>query len=343
MRTAVVSDLHLGTRLRIDRLREPEAQARFLELIEDADQLVLLGDTLELRDRPARQTLEQAGPFLDAVGRVMREGRVVLVPGNHDHRLARESFPDRLTAGFGPVQVRRPGGPLARALAERLGAETVLAYPGFQPAPGTWLTHGHYVDAHSAAQTLETVLAAAQLELRPSLRRSGPRAARDYERVLQPSYRLFEGIAEFPRLQRAADLGKRLVRRAEVRTGGRRSDDPAGVDAPVTPEPHGRRLTTAPGELRRPGVLPMAEVVRRLGVGAGTVLFGHTHRIGPVGGDDPAVWHTAGGVALWNTGSWVGEAAFARRDGVWDAYRPGVVTVLDAGGAVEGQRRAELH
>src|SRR5215216_1527057 len=85
-----------------------------------------------------------------------------------------------------------------------------------------------------------------------------------------------------------------------------------GPAAPLTrPESSARsrrRFGTVSGERRRPGVLPLARVLERLEVDAHTVLFGHTHRIGPVDGD-PAAWTTAGGVALHNTGSWVLEPA----------------------------------
>ena len=44
-------------------------------------------------------------------------------------------------------------------------------------------------------------------------------------------------------------------------------------------------------ELRRAGLRAFGEVLARLGVPAGThVMFGHTHRAGPLPADDPSEW-----------------------------------------------------
>ncbi len=43
---------------------------------------------LELREKPLAATLESARPFFEERRRAMAGRHVVLVPGNHDHRLA---------------------------------------------------------------------------------------------------------------------------------------------------------------------------------------------------------------------------------------------------------------
>ena len=54
MRTLLISDLHLGTRLEYDVLRRPATLERLLAALEGVDRLVLLGDIVELMDgRPA--------------------------------------------------------------------------------------------------------------------------------------------------------------------------------------------------------------------------------------------------------------------------------------------------
>ena len=58
MSSALVSDLHLGTRSGADLLRHAWVRERFLEAVRGADELVLLGDTLELREGPAREALD---------------------------------------------------------------------------------------------------------------------------------------------------------------------------------------------------------------------------------------------------------------------------------------------
>ena len=56
-------------------------------------------------------------------------------------------------------------------------------------------------------------------------------------------------------------------------------------------------------------------------------MFGHTHRPGPLPGDDLAEWTTPSGTRLWNTGSWLHEAAFVRA-GQKSPYWPGTVLHL---------------
>ena len=88
VRTAVVSDLHLGVLAGSDVAREGKPLEALAEAVAGADRLVLLGDIVELRERPLAQALETARPLFEAVGRAMAGRPVVLVPGNHDHALA---------------------------------------------------------------------------------------------------------------------------------------------------------------------------------------------------------------------------------------------------------------
>jgi metallophosphoesterase superfamily enzyme len=60
MRTAVISDLHLGTIVCADLARDPEHSVTLLVELAGADRVVLLGDVLELRDRPVGEILELA-------------------------------------------------------------------------------------------------------------------------------------------------------------------------------------------------------------------------------------------------------------------------------------------
>ena len=58
MRTAVVSDLHLGGLADADVARDGKPLEALAEAVADADRLVLLGDVVELRERPLAQALE---------------------------------------------------------------------------------------------------------------------------------------------------------------------------------------------------------------------------------------------------------------------------------------------
>src|SRR4051795_13741042 len=81
-------------------------------------------------------------------------------------------------------------------------------------------------------------------------------------------------------------------------------------------------------ELRRAGLRAMVQVVARLRIDARHVVFGHTHRAGPLAGDDPADWALPGGGRLHNSGSWVLERAWTR-DGTASPYWPGGAVELD--------------
>ena len=54
MLAAVVSDLHLGIHTGADLLRRPEMRARLFDALAGVDEVVLLGDSIELRDGLAR-------------------------------------------------------------------------------------------------------------------------------------------------------------------------------------------------------------------------------------------------------------------------------------------------
>ena len=99
MRTAIVSDLHLGSADGEDLARDPAIR-----------RVAAGGDRRRRPPRPARRraraaraarwrgVLEAARPFFEELGEAMAGRRVVLVPGNHDHRLA-EPLLDEARAG----------------------------------------------------------------------------------------------------------------------------------------------------------------------------------------------------------------------------------------------------
>ena len=65
MRSAVISDLHLGTLPEHDLLRMPAMRDRLFEATADVDRLVILGDLAELREAPVGQTLAAVYDFID--------------------------------------------------------------------------------------------------------------------------------------------------------------------------------------------------------------------------------------------------------------------------------------
>jgi UDP-2,3-diacylglucosamine pyrophosphatase LpxH len=273
---AVISDLHLGTRTRGDLLSRPDVRAGLLEELAAADEVVLLGDSIELRDDPFSQALERALPFFEALGGMLGDRRVTIVPGNHDHRLTEgwlgESEKPLGLEQWSEIGPRHPLEPVVRSMGR---ARVRLAYPGLWLRPDVYATHGHYLDCHSRARTFECRAS----EITRRVRRMSPdgyRTPDDYEAVLAPLYRLIHLSVQM-RVVRPAALGaKALVRRWEQP----RADRSARV---------------------RPGVAAMSQVVRNLGVDARHVLFGHLHR--------PGRWELDTGGELVNTGGWVEDAS----------------------------------
>ena len=113
MRTAIISDLHLGVASDEDVLRDADVRRVLFEEIANADRLVLLGDVVELRNLPVGPSLERSRPFFEELGEALGDVEVTIVPGNHDARLA-EPLLDELSIAGEPalgLQHRYPPGP----------------------------------------------------------------------------------------------------------------------------------------------------------------------------------------------------------------------------------------
>jgi UDP-2,3-diacylglucosamine pyrophosphatase LpxH len=153
-RTVVISDLHIGAPDNHSVVEQPAIRARLLEALTAGDTLVLLGDTVELA-RPARgNAIATAAPILRELGgRIGPLGRIVLVPGNHDHALI-AAWSRRQGAGLErEALVPADASPeLARVVRElgSGGAPVEVRYPGVWLGEGIWATHGHYTGSLGA-------------------------------------------------------------------------------------------------------------------------------------------------------------------------------------------------
>jgi predicted phosphodiesterase len=344
MRTAVISDLHLGALNQSDMLRRPGVPERLVAALEGADRVVLLGDTLELRERPIAGLLEMVRPVFDRLAPVLAGKRVTLVPGNHDHQLGapwlgRARLEGRPLGAENewPVKAGTDDGP-AGVLASWLPrSEVTLAYPGLRLTDDVYATHGQYLDLHLTVPRLESI--SASLVCRLIGRSPDCASADEFEAVLAPIYGFHAGLAEgasSSALSRGATVSRSIWSRA---TGDGRVSKllvgrvtiPAAVAAlnrfgigPFKPE-----LTGV--ELRRAGLLAMGRVADVLAPDARHVLFGHTHRPGPLPGDDPAEWTTLAGIRLHNSGNWYLESAFVSGLDDSNPYWPGTVVWVEPG------------
>jgi Calcineurin-like phosphoesterase len=347
MRTLVISDLHLGAASREDVLRHAELREPLLEQIRAADRLVILGDALELRDRPQRDAATVAAPFFADAGRALGpDGELVLAAGNHDHGLVAGWLDGRLLtepAGFLGLEQRfapREAGPLAAALADHARpARTTIAYPGLWLRDDVYAIHGHYSDLHTTVPTFERLAAGAMARWVVRLPHDGA-SPDDYEAVLAPIYAWLHAIiqrADDTRVKHGAGASARvwvalagsaggLGRAQRLALGGGYVAAVSGLNA-IGLGPLDRDLRG--GALRRGGLRGMREALRRLGVTAPHVIFGHTHRPGPLPDDDPAEWATAAGGRLHNTGSWVHQPHFLGTGPADSPYWPGTAVLVE--------------
>ena len=193
---------------------------------------------------------------------------------------------------------------------------------------------------------VECLIAAAVERFATGVGPEGPQAAADYEAILAPIYALSHAVAQNARAHppaRRNNLSRDVWRIAATDGDGRLPDRlrrrfvgqlaiPAAVAAvnAVGLGPFSAELT--PTELRAAGLRAIATVADRLGIADAHVVFGHTHRAGPLPADDASAWTLPGGGTLTNTGSWVDEAHFTASDGPSNPYWPGRIAWVHAGG-----------
>jgi hypothetical protein len=344
----VISDLHLGTVPGNDLLRSPAMRERLFEAVADVDRLVILGDLAELREAPVGRALEAVYEFVEHLNEAFAGREVVIAAGNHDHPLVSgwlESRRLRPRPQALPVEscVKAPRtGPLGTIVRRMPDCDVALAYPGLRLRGDVYATHGHYLDLHMSVPTLETIAisAFARIEGHEPEELSTPD---EYEAVLAPIYALV-----YAAVQGRRGAGRPLTSGASVRMWGRMHPESADVAARVRAFalrraliPGAARLLTAAGlgpfgtdvtgpALRRGGVAAMCRVIDQLGIGARWVVYGHTHRAGPLPGEGD--WRGPGGARLVNCGSWIWAPQLAGGSRGEGPYWPGTMVVVDDDG-----------
>lgn len=344
MRTAIVSDLHLGSLAGEDILGDPSIRHIFLEEISSADRLVLLGDAVELRELPLADALEASRPFFEELGAALAGREILLIPGNHDHRFA-EPLLERLTLSGNPTLAaehrHRPEAEAAVLLDRWLGdARLEIAYPGVWLREDVYATHGHYMDCHMTLPKLECIAAAAVA--RAGRRLPDPASPDDYERLLRPVFGLAFGFAQSGLARGATRPSERAWRSLSGRNGDSEGTPSrarrlavrgaVGVGLPATVKAVNRLLGAdfeadlSLAAITQSAIDAATETVRRLGLDASHVVMGHSHRAGPWDGEEP--WTLTNGGQLHNTGNWVFASAFYSPDSRPGPYWPGTVTWL---------------
>jgi UDP-2,3-diacylglucosamine pyrophosphatase LpxH len=321
VRTLVVSDFHLGSRLEHDVLRHPEPLQRLLGALDDIERLVLLGDIVELMQGRASPAMGVAEPELRAIGARLGDQReVVLVPGNHDAPLVRSWVRRRGSSLRVADEVPVDATPVLERVASWLSpARVQVSYPGVWLGDGIWATHGHYLDRHLMPESAVGI--ARGLLGRQPRDRATPA---DYERGRRPS--LTRTSSWSPRmLARILENAAELARASTMPVIHRHLLQPRL--APLTSMLLGLQM-------RRASIPALARVVHRLGIDAEWVVFGHVHRAGPLPADDPALWRGPEGVPrVLNAGSWLYEPLLVHRAQPPHPYWPGGAVLLEPGAA----------
>ncbi|HTA35480.1 MAG TPA: hypothetical protein VK761_02095, partial [Solirubrobacteraceae bacterium] len=244
-------------------------------------------------------------------------------------------------------------------------AQLNAAYPGLWLREDVYAMHGHYLDAHLTVPTIERLSVGAMSRLLGRPARSFDSVA-DYESVTAPVYAWRHAVA------RNAETGNALNGIATVQawralggSGGRGAAAGANGHArrrlselkaqlrrralvggfPLAVAALNRaglgplRAEVSLGELRGAGLRAMGEVAERLDVGDAYVVFGHTHRSGPLPDDDLAEWSrpaphdgASAGVRLVNTGCWTYDAIFLTRTAGESPYWPGTCVLVEDSG-----------
>jgi predicted phosphodiesterase len=347
VRTLVISDLHLGKAAGTDLLRREELRAPLIEALEGVDRLVILGDALELREAAHRDAFAVAAPLFRELGQALGpDGELLVLAGNHDHGLAAGWIESRLAvepAGFLGLEQRfAPAGPLASRLAEAARpARMEMAYPGVWLRDDVYALHGHYSDLHATVPTFERIFAGAMAKWVVSLPADGA-TADDYEAALSPLYAWMHALTQRADHARVSEGAGASARTWTALTSAERHRRPlrtavlgAGYVSAVAAlnalglGPLDRDLS--PAALRRGYLRGIREVVRRLGVDAEHVIWGHSHRAGPFESDDASEWRE-GGTRIWNSGSWVYQPHFLRGEPGASPYWPGVAVLVGDSG-----------
>ena len=237
---------------------------------------------------------------------------------------------------LGPEQLIEPAdaSPAFARIAEWASPARVrVAYPGLWVRPDVYATHGHYLDCHLTVPTLERLSVGVMSRM---LGRPADRFASvvDYEGLVAPLFAWRDAVARDSRTGVAlngiatVNAWNALRSRDGADTDAVKVGDLPSAASVRYPSPACRKAlrrlrrsaivgafplvvsalnragvgplkpNISTGELRRAGLSAMGEVAARIGLGDSYVVFGHTHRAGPLPGDREQEWRGRLGAKL---------------------------------------------
>ena len=251
-------------------------------------------------------------------------------------------------------------------------AHTLVAYPGIWLRPDVYATHGHYLDCHLTVPTLERLsmgvmgrvlgrpagtfadvsdyeaMGSPVFAWRDAVARDTHTGDALNGMATISAWNALRGGAgrgpggDGPSQSARADLPGANGRRPGRRPGARAARElrrralvtafPLVVAALNRAGLGPLRAEISTDELRRAGLRAMGDVAERLALGDAHVVFGHTHRAGPLPEDDLQEWRAPTGARLINTGSWTYSGVFLTSTPGESPYWPGAgVLVEDSG------------
>jgi Calcineurin-like phosphoesterase len=272
-----------------------------------------------------------------------------------------DALPFGLEQRLEPARASR----MAQQLAEWASpAKLEVAFPGLWVRSDVYALHGHYLDCHITVPTMERVAVALMGKLAGrSLQSIG--SVEGYEAMTAPIYALADAVAAQGATKSAfngavsvrawrllhrgpggenvrgygplANGAKAAARRgafaaglgAGLRSGAMRRGFPLAISALNRAGLGPLKADISGLELRRAGLRAIGEVAARLGIGEAYVVFGHTHRAGPLPGDVESEWRGRLGARLINCGSWTYNAGFPTPSAGENPYWPGACVIVD--------------
>jgi hypothetical protein len=309
VRTLVISDLHIGQPGGTAVLERPKPLRILTETLADYDRLVLLGDTVEMSESHWQHSALTAAPILRSLGQAV--GKIVVLPGNHDHRLVQRWLQTQGRNLDREAIVPHDASPELGELVGWLsssGAEVEVRYPGVWLSERIWATHGHYLN-HYLRPVASFGLLSKQYRSAPP----PPMAPERFEHIVYDEQKRELGEGTPPRRWHDRLIPNRLapVLSWALDLQVRRHAIPAFGQVAAALEVAGRATD------RRGIADPRAEYA----------VFGHIHRFGPLPLDNPREWRTAASTGidlqLLNTGSWRYEPVLVSGADSLHPYWPG--------------------
>ncbi len=351
MKALVISDTHFGTWQGNDLLRHEFALEALAPHMQGTDEVVLLGDIFELCFQNLEKALEASVPFLDFLKQHLQGGKVVFVPGNHDHHIVTRSLEDmvelKMATGKSDEELRqinRRHSFIQPFLERHLkGVEVDLTYPSYN-CNGVLCTHGHYMDIHWERSLPYKILSRASWRLSGS-RQGDKLTMSDYEALTTPMHEFYYQIAQQPKgISAQVALWSQLLSfgrffQVGQKAGAGTSKALQWATGQITHAIKGKKHLPADSPAVAADTLGAPEekiihafkhVATNLGWldQADAVVFGHTHQ--PMDGiqvnDDPTRYY--------NSGSWFYDTKESNNELYLERAWPGTIVEINDSGEV---------